>query len=61
MEGGEVVVLARDTRIGSRVGVEYLFIDSLGRVDAALDHGDLAVKGVTDVGAGLRASPLVEI
>ncbi len=61
MEGGEVIVLSRDTGGSSGVGVEYLSIDPLGRVDTALDHGDFPVKGVADIGAGLGTTLLVKV
>ena len=61
MEGGEVIILARDSRAGSGVSVEDFSINSFGGVDAALNHRDLSVEGVMDVRAGLGASPLVKV
>ncbi len=61
VEGGEVIVLSWDARGSSRAGMEYFSIDPLGGVDTALDHGDLPVEGIADVGAGLGATPLVKV
>ena len=61
VEGGEVVVLSRDTGGNSRAGMEYFSVNPLGRVDPALDHRDLAVKGIVDVGAGLEMTPLIKV
>ncbi len=61
MEGGEVVVLSRDTRGSGGIGVENLFIDPLQGVYIALDHRDAIVKDVMDVGASLGATKLVEV
>jgi len=61
MEGGKVIVLARDSGAVSGVSMEDLSIDSFRGVNAALDHGDLSIEGVTDVRAGLGASLLVKV
>jgi len=61
VEGGKVIVLARDSRAGCRPSVEDFSIDPFCRIDASLDHRDLSVEGVADVGAGLGAAPLVKI
>ncbi len=61
VEGGEVIVLARDSRTSGRAGVEDLSIDPFRGVDASLDHGDLPVEGVANVGAGLGTAPLVKV
>ncbi len=61
VEAGEVIVLTRDSGGGCGSSVEDLSIDPFRGVDAALDHRDLSVEGIADVGAGLRASPLVKV
>jgi len=61
VEGGEVIVLSRDARGSSGAGMEYFSVNPLGRVDPALDHRDLAVKGIADVGAGLGMTPLIKV
>ncbi len=61
MKGGEVIVLSRDARGSSGVGMEDLSIDPLQWFYTSLDHRDLAVEGVADIGAGLGASPLVKV
>ena len=61
VEGGEVIVLSRDARGSSGAGMEYFSVNPLGRVDPALDHRDLAVKGIVDVGAGLEMTPLIKV
>ncbi len=61
VEAAEVIVLARDSGGGCGPSVEDLSINPFRRVDTALNYGDLSVEGVADVGAGLRASPLVKV
>src|SRR6266853_6590305 len=61
VEGGEVIVLSRDTRGSSGTGMEDFSIDPLQGVNTSLDHRDLPIKGVADIGAGLGVTLLVEV
>ncbi len=61
VEAGEVIILSRDSRGSSGVGVEDFFIDPLGGLHTTLDHGDTFIEDVANVGAGLGATPLIEV
>ena len=61
VEGGEVVVLSRDTGGNSRAGMEYFSIDPLRGIYTTLDHGNFTVEGVANVGAGLGTTPLIKV
>jgi len=61
VEGGKVIVLARDSGASGRAGMENFSIDPFSGVHASLDHGYLSVKGVPDVGASLGVAPLVKV
>ena len=61
MEGGEVIVLARDSGAGSGACMEDFSVYPLRGVHISLDHRHLPIKGIADVGASLGASPLVKV
>ncbi len=50
VEGGEIIILSWDAWGSSGAGVEYFSVDPLQGVDTALDHGDLPIEGIADVG-----------
>ncbi len=46
MKAGEVVILSRDSRGSSRVGMEDFSIDPLSRVYTFLDHRDTFIEDI---------------
>jgi len=50
VERGEVIILSRDARGSSRVGMEDFSVDPLQGVNTSLDHGDTVLEDVADEG-----------
>jgi len=61
VEAGEVVVLSRNSRGSTRVHMEDLTINPFRGIHTALDHRDAFIEDVANIGAGLGATPSVEV